>query len=256
MHCFLKVNFILIFLTISLYPCAQKGFINNQGNKFNIVNINNLGFYYNYYSYEKQLNLLYDTYHIENKNKLTREIYENLNLNLISSSKKIGEIYYRDTINYNSNINIEDVHNIVRGTLYQNYLREFDYNKTGIYYFDVLCDINWYQAVYLKYKIILNENNAILECRQNQTFSISEGENPEFEETGMDYYNSKTIGIYKASFKTNSGNFENYDRFRRNKAFNQIYFISILNDVKSSLKKYFTDYFYEISEQKRQLELK
>jgi hypothetical protein len=243
-------------LFVSFYCFAQKSVTSNQGDKFNVVNINNLGFYFNYTLYDKQLNLLGDTYQLENKSKLNREFYEGVNLNILSAQNKVGEIYFRDTIHYNSNLNIEDIHHIVRGILSQNYLRDFDYGKTGIYYFNVLCDISWYQGVYLSYKIILNQNFVVLECKQTQTFSISEGDNPEFEETGMDYYNSKNIGIYETSYKNLNGGIEYYNRFRKNKAYNQLYFISILNEVRLKLRNYYKDYFTEISEQKIQLGLK
>ena len=140
--------------------------------------------------------------------------------------------------------------------LYQNHLREIDYNKNGIYYFNVFCDINWYQGVYLNYKIFLNEKYAILECRQTQTFSITEGDNPEFEDTGMDYYNSKKIGIDDSNYQNINGIIENSKRFRKNKAYNQLYFISILNDVRTGIKNYFTEYIYDISEQKTYLNIK
>lgn len=251
----IKSFIIIIYLLISVLSNAQKAVVSNQGDKFIIVNINNLGFYFNFI-YDKHKYLLNNTYQLESKSKLTRELYNNINLNILSSENKIGEIYFRDTIFYNFNLNNDDVHNIVREILYQKNLREFDYNKNGIYYFNVFCDIMWYQGFYLSYKIFLNEKYAILECRQTQTFSISEGDNPEFEETGMDYYNSRKIGIDSTNYEKINGGIEYYNRFRRNKAFNQLYYISILNDVKTSIKKYYKEYFNEISEQKKYLNIK
>lgn len=256
MNSYKKSCFIIIYLLISIYSSSQKAVVVNQGDKFKIININNIGFYFNYLNYDKELYLLNDTYQLENKNKLTRDYYNSINLNILSSENKIGEIYFRDTIYYKSNLNIDDIDNVVRGILYQNHLREFDYNKNGIYYFNVFCDINWYQGVYLNYKIFLNEKYAILECRQTQTFSITEGDNPEFEDTGMDYYNSKKIGIDDSNYQNINGIIENSKRFRKNKAYNQLYFISILNDVRTGIKNYFTEYIYDISEQKTYLNIK
>jgi hypothetical protein len=193
---------------------------------------------------------------LSSKKFLDKNTYQNINLNILSKDGKVGELYYIDSISYNKNMNFEDFNNIISNILTTNYLRNFEKNKYGLYYFNINCDIIFYQNILLNYKLQLTDNFLILECKQNLNFSISESDLPEFDLTGMDFYNSKSIGISNTSYSNINGVSQIDDRFRRSKAYNQLSYIAILNDIRNRLKNYFTEYGNEISEQKLYLDIK
>jgi hypothetical protein len=246
---------IILYILLPFFSFSQQSAIKSQGISYNIINKNNTGFYFNYF-YSDSESLLQQYFSLEDKKSLDRTFYDKANLNLISLDNKIGEIYTSDTIFYENNLNIEDIQNIVSYTLSNTYLRDFKKNSQGLYYFNVNCDITFYQNVPLNYKIFIKDKYLILECKQFQTFALSESEIPAFENTGLDFYNSKTIGIKKGTYVNVNGTSEIENKFRKNKAYNQLFFISILNDVRNKVKNYFSEYLYNISEQKKYHNLK
>lgn len=251
-----KLKYLLITLLLfSKVTFGQIPTLKSQGISYNIINKNNTGFYYNYFYIESE-NLLQQFFGLADKKRFDRKYYESIDLNILSKDNKLGEIYYRDTVYYNTNLNFDDVQNIVSYTLSNTYFRSFEKNRYGLYYFNVNCDITFYQNVLLNYKIFVKDSFLILECKQFQTFSISEGDIPAFENTGLDFYNSKAIGIKNVTYVNINGGLELEDRFRKNKAYNQLFFIAILNDVRFKIKDYFSEYLNNISQQKKSLNLK
>jgi len=248
---------IIIIIIVILPNCifSQKTVVYSQGGGLKIVNKSNVGFSFNYY-YQDFESLVDATFNLSTKKNLDKSTYENINLNILSKNGVLGELYFIDSIPLNKNLGFEDYNNIISNILSNNYLKDFEKNKYGLYYFNVNCDINFYQNILMNYKIQISDRFLFLECKQNLNFSISESDLPEFDLTGMDFYNSKTIGISNGSYLNINGVPQIDDRFRRSKAYNQLSYIAILNDIRIKVKKYFQEYGNEISEQKYYLDIK
>ena len=244
---------LLIYLVfINTASFSQVKTIKSSGPTIKIINNQSSGFLYNYYNRINYDNMLNKTFNIKDKNEVNRERYNDLNLNILSKNNIIGEIYFSDTITYSSNTNFDIVNSYLSEVLKNSNYIDFDKNKYGLYYFDVKSNLEYPMSNYfnLNYKLLISNNYLILECKQMQTFNISESESEDFEESGMDYYNSKDIGLKVGTFKTYDGK-DNVDinRFRKNKAYTQLIYLSVLNNSRMNIKESFNEYLNVLSEQ-------
>lgn len=99
-------------------------------------NVNFNGFKYDYSS--NDLNLYVEKYFkISKISDLTSDKYRALNINIFKSDYFDGEMKYIDTFYYPKNINFNDANFVITDILSNNYLREFNSNKYGLYFIDI-----------------------------------------------------------------------------------------------------------------------
>jgi hypothetical protein len=238
---FFKLPLLMLFSLFCLNKLeAQKSIVKTSGPVQKIQNIDANGFLF-FYSVLDFDQILYKTYSIENKKMLTIENYSNLDLNLISKEKKIGNIYFNDTIRYPLNINSKIVNELLGQMLSNSNLNRYNQNSYGLYYFDVTFYFSFFNKETFNYKLFVKENEIILECNQYMNFFTYEHQATDETELNNDFYNSEFIGKH---IKENGE-----IRFRKEKAYKQLVNISIYNDVRDKIRSYFKDYIYEVNDQ-------
>lgn len=241
--------YLVLFNTVSF---SQVKVLKSSGPTIKIINFKSSGFLFNYYTQSNYDSMLNITFNIKNKDEVSRDKYNNLNLDLLSKNKIVGELFFSDTIQYNSKFNFNIVNTYLSEVLKNSNYIDFDKNNYGLYYFDVVSNLYYPMFNYINqnYKLIILDKYLILECKQMLTFNISESEAEEFKESGMDYYNSKDIGLKVGTFKTYDGkdNVE-INRFRKNKAYTQLVYLSVLNNTRIIIKESFSEYLNVLSEQ-------
>ena len=225
----------------------------NTQNLYRYINFN--GFKYDYSS--DDLNLYVEKYFkISKISDLTSEKYRALNINIFNSDYFDGEMKYIDTFFYPKNINFNDANFVITDILSNNYFREFDSNKYGLYFIDV--KNSFYFLSDLVYKLKINVYKEYITLTANQTLYLPV--KPSF-----NFYESKKIGPYNSHelgyIETEKLNYEDwYDNkgklsvayeFDKNLAYNHLIYLSCLLETRSKLKKYFNDYLIEISNSKR-----
>ena len=225
----------------------------NTQNLYRYINFN--GFKYDYSS--DDLNLYVEKYFkISKISDLTSEKYRALNINIFNSDYFDGEMKYIDTFFYPKNINFNDANFVITDILSNNYFREFNSNKYGLYFIDV--KNSFYFLSDLVYKLKINVYKEYITLTANQTLYLPV--KPSF-----NFYESKKIGPYNSHelgyIETEKLNYEDwYDNkgklsvayeFDKNLAYNHLIYLSCLLETRSKLKKYFNDYLIEISNSKR-----
>lgn len=225
----------------------------NTQNLYRYINFN--GFKYDYSS--DDLNLYVEKYFkISKISDLTSEKYRALNINIFDSDYFDGEMKYIDTFFYPKNINFNDANFVITDILSNNYFREFNSNKYGLYFIDV--KNSFYFLSDLVYKLKINVYKEYITLTANQTLYLPV--KPSF-----NFYESKKIGPYNSHelgyIETEKLNYEDwYDNkgklsvayeFDKNLAYNHLIYLSCLLETRSKLKKYFNDYLIEISNSKR-----
>ena len=248
----MKKGLLIYLVLLNTASYSQIKVLKSSGPTIKIINNQSSGFLYNYYNRINYDNMLYKTFNIKDKNEVNRERYNDLNLNMLSKNNITGEIYFSDTITYSSNFNFEIVNSYLSEVLKNSNNIDFDKNEYGLYYFDVKSNLEYPMSNNFNqnYKLLISNKYLILECKQMQTFNISESESEDFDESGMDYYNSKDIGLKVGTFRTYDGK-DNVDinRFRKNKAYTQLIYLSVLNNSRKNIKDSFKEYLNVLSEQ-------
>lgn len=222
-------------------------------NLYRYVNFN--GFKYDYSS--NDLNLYVEKYFkISKISDLTSEKYRALNINIFNSDYFDGEMKYIDTFYYPKNINFNDANFVITDILSNNYFREFNSNKYGLYFIDI--KNSFYFLSDLVYKIKINVYKEYITLTANQTLYLPV--KPSF-----NFYESKKIGPYNSHelgyVEIEKLNYEDwYDNtgkstvayeFDKNLAYNHLIYLSSLLETRSKINKYFNDYLIEISNSKR-----
>lgn len=222
-------------------------------NLYRYVNFN--GFKYDYSS--NDLNLYVEKYFkISKISDLTSEKYRSLKINIFNSDYFDGEMKYTDTFYYPKNIDFNDANFVITDILSNNYFREFNSNKYGLYFIDVRN--SFYFLSDLVYKLKINVYKEYITLTANQTLYLPV--KPSF-----NFYESKKIGPYNSHelgyIETEKLNYEDwYDNkgkstvayeFDKTLAYNHLIYLSSLLETRSKLKKYFEDYLIEISNSKK-----
>jgi hypothetical protein len=235
---YLLLNLFIFFLNFAF---AQKTIIDTKGPITNTINYTTPGIVY-FYNPSEYNNLLSSTFNIENKKTLNRELYEKVDLNILSKNQKLGELNFIDTLFYPENITFEDANDIISQSLSNTYLTDFNVNDYGLYYFDVRFNISYFYTQVFNYKIELKKDKLFLSCNQNLNFYTYEHQSYDNSENENDFYNSYKIGI-----SPNDSN----QRFRKEKAYKQLVNLAIYNNAKIQTFNYFKGYFDAISAQKK-----
>ena len=97
----MKIILLTYLVLLNTASFSQIKVLKSSGPTIKIINNQSSGFLYNYYNRINYDNMLNQTFNIKDKNEVNREIYNDLNLNILSKNNIIGEIYFTDTIKYN-----------------------------------------------------------------------------------------------------------------------------------------------------------
>jgi hypothetical protein len=224
----------------------------STSNLYRYINFN--GFNYDYSS--SDLNLYVHKYFkITKISELTVEKYRELNINIFNSDYFDGQMNYIDTFYFPSNINFKDANFLVSDILSNNYFREFNTNKYGLYFIDVRN--SFYFLSDLVYKLKINVYKDYMTLTANQILILPIKPSYNFNESKkVGPYNSHDLGFIEFEKLNYEGWYDNKGtvsmsyEFDDNMAYNHLIYLSSLLETRSKLKKYFNDYLFEISKAK------
>jgi hypothetical protein len=183
--------------------------------------------------------LIEKTFQINLRNGLDEKKYNSIIFNDFGLQSSIGLFQINDTLNFSSNLNIDEINELIKNYVSEKNNYEVSLNKFGVYNFSVKLKYFYLSDLMLNFNFIINKTNVVIKSSQKLHLLISPTiYYTEFKVAGP--YNSHLLAYSSSELADENGNvigkqIESYE-YNKYYAYSHLFYYSSLKKTRDIIK--------------------